>query len=122
VGPRYRRADLLPDTLAGITSATILVPQSMAYAAIAGPPSVVGLYASVVPVLVYARFGRSRQLSVGPLATISIIGAVARAKLAPAGSPRYVTYAATLALLVGAITSVSGSGASASLCGSCRNR
>lgn len=99
----YRRADLGPDVVAGITGATILVPQSMAYAAIAGLPPVVGLYASVVPVLVYAVFGRSRQLSVGPLATISIIGAVALAKLAPAGSPRYITYAATLALLVGAI-------------------
>lgn len=99
----YRRADLGPDVVAGITGATILVPQSMAYAAIAGLPPVVGLYASVVPVLAYALFGRSRQLSVGPLATISIIGAVALAKLAPAGSPRYVEYAATLALLVGVI-------------------
>lgn len=99
----YRRADLVPDAVAGLTGATILVPQSMAYASIAGLPPVVGLYASVVPVLAYAVFGRSRQLSVGPLATISIIGAVALAKLAPAGSPRYVTYAATLALLVGVI-------------------
>ena len=48
----YRRADLVPDVLAGITGAAILVPQSMAYAAIAGLPPVVGLYASVVPVLV----------------------------------------------------------------------
>ncbi|HEU5308437.1 MAG TPA: sulfate permease [Acidimicrobiia bacterium] len=99
----YQRDDLVPDVVAGITGATILVPQSMAYASIAGLPPVVGLYASVVPVLAYALFGRSRQLSVGPLATISIIGAVALAKLAPAGSSRYVTYAATLALLVGAI-------------------
>ena len=81
----------------------LLVPQSMAYASIAGLPPVVGLYASVVPVLVYAVFGRSRQLSVGPLATISIIGAVALSKLAPPASPRYIAYAATLALLVGVI-------------------
>jgi SulP family sulfate permease len=99
----YRRADLFPDVVAGITGATILVPQSMAYAAIAGLPPVVGLYASVVPVVVYAVFGRSRQLSVGPLATISIIAAVALARVAPTGSSRYVAYAATLALLVGAI-------------------
>jgi SulP family sulfate permease len=99
----YRRADLVPDVVAGITGATILVPQSMAYAAIAGLPPVVGLYASVVPVLVYAVFGRSRQLSVGPLATISIIGAVALTKLAEPGSPHYVAYAATLALLVGGV-------------------
>jgi SulP family sulfate permease len=99
----YQRDDLVPDVLAGITGAAILVPQSMAYAVIAGLPPVVGLYASVVPVLVYAIFGRSRQLSVGPLATISIIGAVALAKLAPPGSPKYITYAATLALVVGII-------------------
>ncbi len=99
----YRRADLGPDVVAGLTGATILVPQSMAYAVIGGLPPVVGLYASVVPVLVYAVFGRARQLSVGPLATISIIGAVALAKLAPAGSPRYITYSATLALLVGVV-------------------
>ena len=106
----YRRADLVPDALAGLTGATILVPQSMAYASIAGLPPVVGLYASVVPVLVYAVFGRSRQLSVGPLATISIIGAVTLSKLAPPGSPRYIAYAATLALLVGVIHLVLGIG------------
>jgi SulP family sulfate permease len=99
----YQRGDLVPDAIAGVTGATILVPQSMAYASIAGLPPVVGLYASVVPVLVYALFGRSRQLSVGPLATISIIGAVTLSKLAPPGSPRYIAYAATLALLVGVI-------------------
>jgi SulP family sulfate permease len=106
----YRRADLGPDLVAGLTGAAILVPQSMAYAAIGGLPPVVGLYASVIPVLVYAVFGRSRQLSVGPLATISIIGAVALARLAPAGSPRYVSYAATLALLVGGVHLVLGVG------------
>jgi SulP family sulfate permease len=57
----YRRADLGPDVVAGLTGAAILVPQSMAYAAIGGLPPVVGLYASVVPVLVYAVFGRSRS-------------------------------------------------------------
>ncbi|MFI5047794.1 MAG: sulfate permease [Acidimicrobiia bacterium] len=101
--PRYRRADLRGDVVAGITGAAILVPQSMAYATIAGLPPIVGLYASVVPVLVYAVLGSSPQLSVGPLATISIIGAVALAKLAPAGSPEYVAFAATLAILVGGV-------------------
>jgi SulP family sulfate permease len=99
--PHYRRADLAPDLVAGLTGAAILVPQSMAYATIAGLPPIVGLYASVVPVLVYAVFGQARQLSVGPLATISIIAAAALAKLAPAGSAQYIAYAATLALLVG---------------------
>jgi sulfate permease, SulP family len=77
VGRGYRRADLVPDVLAEFTGATILVPQSMAYAVIAGLPPVVGLDASVVPVLADSVFGRPRQLSVGPLATVSIIGAVA---------------------------------------------
>jgi SulP family sulfate permease len=101
--PRYRRSDVVPDLVAGLTGAAIIVPQSMAYATIAGLPPYVGLYASVVPVLVYALVGRSRQLSVGPLATISIIAAVAIAKLAPTGSAQYIAYAATLALLVGGV-------------------
>ena len=101
--PRYKRADLSFDVVAGLTGAAILVPQSMAYATIAGLPPIVGLYASVVPVLVYALFGQSRQLSVGPLATISIIAAVTLAKLAPTGSAQYIAYAATLALLVGLV-------------------
>lgn len=101
--PRYRRADLRGDVVAGLTGAAILVPQSMAYATIAGLPPIVGLYASVLPVLVYALLGSSPQLSVGPLATISIIAAVALAKLAPTGSPEYVAFAASLALLVGGI-------------------
>ena len=101
--PHYRRGDLRGDVVAGLTGAAILVPQSMAYATIAGLPPIVGLYASVVPVLVYALLGSSPQLSVGPLATISIIAAVALAKLAPTASPQYVALAATLALLVGGI-------------------
>lgn len=108
--PNYRREDLPGDLTAGLTGAAILVPQSMAYARIAGLPPVVGLYASVVPILVYAIFGRSRQLSVGPLATISIMGAVALSKLAPTGSSRYIALAATLALLVGLVHLVLGLG------------
>ena len=108
--PNYRRADLRGDLVAGLTGAAILVPQSMAYATIGGLPPIVGLYASVVPVLVYAVFGRSPQLSVGPLATISIIGAVSLAKLAPTGSPQYIAYAATLAVMVGVVHLVLGIG------------
>ncbi len=101
--PHYRRADLRGDFVAGVTGAAIIVPQSMAYATIGGLPPIVGLYASVVPVLIYAVFGHSPQLSVGPLATISIIGAVALAKLAPTGSSQYIAYAAMLAVLVGIV-------------------
>ena len=101
--PRYRRADLPGDLVAGLTGAAILVPQSMAYAQIAQLPPVVGLYASVVPLIVYAVFGRSRQLSVGPLASISILSAVGVAKLAPSGTAQFIALSATLALLVGII-------------------
>lgn len=108
--PHYRREDLPGDLVAGVTGAAILVPQSMAYARIAGLPPVVGLYASVVPILAYGIFGRSRQLSVGPLATISIMAAVVLGKLAPTGSSSYVALAATLALLVGIVHLVLGLG------------
>lgn len=73
----------------------------MAYAQIAGLPPVTGLYASTVPILAYVVFGRARILGVGPLATISIISLVGVQKLAPVGSPRFIAYSATLAVLVG---------------------
>ena len=101
--PAYRRRDLPGDVVAGLTAAAILVPQSMAYATIAGLPPVVGLYASVVPLLVYATFGRSAQLGVGPLASISIFSAVAVGGLAHHDSARFIALSATLALLVGLV-------------------
>lgn len=101
--PRYRRADLGPDLIAGLTVGAVLVPQSVAYATVAGLPPVVGLYASTVPLLAYSIFGRSRRLGVGPLVTISIIAAAGLRDIAPTGTDRYIAYAATLAVLVGVI-------------------
>jgi sulfate permease, SulP family len=101
--PRYRRADFPGDLLAGVTGAAILVPQSMAYAQLAHLPPVVGLYASVVPLLVYAALGRVPQLAVGPLATISILSAVGVAKLAPDNSAQFIALSATLAVVVGIV-------------------
>jgi SulP family sulfate permease len=101
--PRYRRADLPFDLVAGVTGAAILVPQSMAYAQIAHLPPIVGLYASVVPLLVYAVLGRVPQLGVGPLATISVLSAVGVAKLAPDRSAEFIALSATLAVLVGLV-------------------
>jgi len=101
--PHYRRADLAGDVIAGVTGAAILIPQSMAYATIAGLPPIVGLYASVVPLLVYAVFGRSAQLGVGPLASISILSAVAVGSLAHGDSARFIALSATLAVLVGVV-------------------
>ncbi|MBV8561236.1 MAG: sulfate permease, partial [Acidimicrobiia bacterium] len=101
--PHYRRADLPGDLMAGLTGAAVLVPQSMAYAQIAHLPPVVGLYASVVPLLVYAVLGRVPQLGVGPLASISILSAVGVAKLAPANTGQFITLSATLAIVAGLV-------------------
>ena len=102
--PRYRRRDLSGDLVGGLTGAAVMIPQSMAYAQIGGVPPVVGLYASIVPAIAYAALGRSRQLSIGPLTTVTIIGALAVGRLAPAGSDRFIGLTATLALMVGAIS------------------
>jgi SulP family sulfate permease len=101
--PRYRRAYLRGDLVSGVTGAAVLVPQGMAYAQIAGLPPVVGLYASVLPLIAYALLGRSPQLGVGPLASISVLSAVGVARLAPDGTARFVALAATLALIVGLV-------------------
>ncbi len=89
--------------MAALTGAAVLVPQSMAYAQIAQLPPVVGLYASVVPLLVYSVLGRTPQLGVGPLATISIVAAVGIGKLEPAGSAEFIALSATLAVIVGIV-------------------
>lgn len=104
----YDRSTLRADVVAGVTVAVMLVPQSMAYAALAGMPPVTGLYASVVPVAVYALLGTSRQLAVGPVALVSLLTASALAPLAGGDSGTYVALAAALALLAGAMQVVMG--------------
>jgi sulfate permease, SulP family len=106
--PRYRRTDLVPDLLAGLSVGAVLVPQSMAYAQIAGLPPITGLYASTVPLVVYGALGRTRRLGIGPLVTTSIIAATGLRHVAHEGSSKYVAYAATLAVLVGVIHLVLG--------------
>jgi len=108
--PRYRRADFPADLVAGLTGAAVIVPQSMAYAQLARVPPVVGLYASVVPLLVYAVLGRVGQLGMGPLATISVLSAAGVAKLAPEGTAEFVALSATIAVLVGVFHLVVGLG------------
>lgn len=100
---RYRRADLPGDLIAGVVTAIMLVPQSMAYAQLAGLPPQVGLYASLLPLVVYALLGTSKQLSVGPVAITSLLVFSGLAGLALPGSPRYLELAMLLALMVGAI-------------------
>lgn len=101
--PRYRRVDLTGDLTAGLTVAAMLVPQGMAYALLAGMPPQAGLYAATVPLVLYAVFGTSRQLAVGPVAIMSLLTASAIAPLAQEGTARYVELAALLALMVAAI-------------------
>ncbi|MEV2241959.1 sulfate permease [Micromonospora sp. NPDC049891] len=99
----YDRRALRHDLIAGLTVAVMLVPQSMAYAALAGMPPVTGLYASVVPLLVYALLGSSGSLAVGPVAITALMTGTALAPLAHGDPARYAALAGLLALLVGAI-------------------
>jgi len=98
-----RLGDLKADVLAGITVALVLIPQSMAYAQLAGLPPHYGLYASFLPVAVAALWGSSNQLATGPVAVVALLTASALQPLATAGGPEYVAYAVLLALLVGVI-------------------
>jgi MFS superfamily sulfate permease-like transporter len=106
--PRYGRDDIAGDLIAGAVVAIMLVPQSMAYAMLAGLPLQVGLYASILPLLLYALLGSSRVLAVGPVAMVSLITASGLAPLATAGAADYVNLALFLALLVGLLQVVMG--------------
>ena len=97
----YGRSSLKMDILAGLTVALVLIPQSMAYAELAGLPPYYGLYASFLPPMVAALFGSSRQLATGPVAVVSLLTATTLEPLATAGSQQYIAYAVLLALLVG---------------------
>ena len=89
------------DIVAGVTVALVLVPQSMAYASLAGLPVQYGLYASFLPGMVAAIFGSSRQLATGPVAVVSLMTASALEPLAGANPEGYIAYAILLAALVG---------------------
>jgi SulP family sulfate permease len=105
---QYRRAQLPGDISAGIVVAMMMIPQGMAYAMVAGLPPVVGLYASIVPPLLYALFGSSMTQSIGPMAITSLMTASVLAPLATPGSGLYMVLAAQLALLAGAVLLVCG--------------
>lgn len=99
---------LARDLTAGITVAALLVPQAMAYAELAGLPAVTGLYASLVPLVVYALLGSSRQLSVGPTATVAVLTATVLAPLAAGNPASALALGGMLALLVGGICVIGG--------------
>ena len=97
----YDRDKLKHDFIAGLTVALVLVPQSMAYAQLAGLPPYYGLYASFLPPLVAAVFGSSRRLATGPVAVVSIMTAASLEPLAVSGSTPFIAYAVILAFMVG---------------------
>ncbi len=101
--PAYSKEDLKGDLPAGLTVGVMLIPQGMAYAMLAGLPPVYGLYAATIPLLVYAIFGTSRQLAVGPVAMVSLLVATGVGALADPDAAGFVQYAILLALMVGLI-------------------
>ena len=95
------RETLRADLIAGITVSLVLVPQSMAYAQLAGLPAYFGLYAAFLPVLIGAAFGSSNQLATGPVAMVSILTASTLVPFASPGSEQFIALAVALALLAG---------------------
>ena len=100
-GRQYDRSTLGSDMVAALIVTIMLIPQSLAYAQLAGLPAEVGLYASVAPLLLYALFGSSRVLAVGPVAVVSLMTAAAVGEHAAPGSAAYWPVALTLAFLSG---------------------
>jgi SulP family sulfate permease len=102
-GRRYSRATLTNDMVAAIIVTIMLIPQSLAYAMLAGLPAEIGLYASILPLVAYAVFGTSRTLAVGPVAVVSLMTASAIGEIAAQGTPTYLAAAMLLAFLSGAM-------------------
>lgn len=99
----YNRETLTSDLVAAVIVTIMLIPQSLAYALLAGLPPEIGLYASIMPLVAYAIFGTSRTLAVGPVAVVSLMTAAAVGNLALAGTAEYLTAAIALAFLSGVI-------------------
>lgn len=106
--PEYRRSQATSDLVAAAIVTVMLIPQSLAYALLAGLPAQTGLYASILPLVIYAIFGTSRTLSVGPVAVASLMTAAALAPLAEAGSSQYIAGAVLLAIMSGLMLTLMG--------------
>ncbi|MBC7300826.1 MAG: SulP family inorganic anion transporter [Nocardia sp.] len=104
----YRRAWLRPDVIAGLTVWAVLVPEALAYASIAGVPPVVGLYAAVPSLVLYALAGSSRHLVVGPMSATAALSAAIIAPLAGADNGRYIALTAALAIATGIVGLLAG--------------
>lgn len=99
----YKKSDLSGDINAGLIVAIMLIPQGMAYAMLAGLPPVIGLYASTIPLIIYALFGTSRQLAVGPVAMVSLLVLSGVSLLAEPGTDEYISLVLLLMLMIGVI-------------------
>ncbi|HAP59632.1 MAG TPA: sodium-independent anion transporter [Cytophagales bacterium] len=99
--PGYSRNELRGDLSAGVTVGVMLIPQGMAYSMLAGLPPIFGLYASTIPLVLYALFGTSRQLAVGPVAMVALLIATGVGQLAEVGSAEFIGLAILLSLMVG---------------------
>lgn len=104
----YNRGQFSQDATAAFIVTMLLIPQSLAYAMLAGVPPEVGLYSSILPLVLYALFGTSTSLSVGPVAVASLMTATSLAVIAEQGTASYLTGAITLALLSGAMLVIMG--------------
>jgi SulP family sulfate permease len=102
-GRHYDRGQFSGDLLAAVIVTIMLIPQSLAYALLAGMPPEAGIYASIAPIVLYAIFGTSRVLAVGPVAVVSLMTAAAVGEIAQSGTADSVTAALTLAFLSGAM-------------------
>lgn len=107
-GRTYDRTVLSNDLMAAVIVTIMLIPQSLAYALLAGLPPVVGLYASILPLVLYAIFGTSRTLAVGPVAVVSLMTASAAGAVADQGTAAYLEAAITLAFLSGIMLAILG--------------
>ncbi|SPF76231.1 putative sulfate transporter [Aliiroseovarius pelagivivens] len=107
-GRRYDQGAFSADLLAAVIVTIMLIPQSLAYALLAGLPAEMGLYASILPLVAYAIFGTSRALAVGPVAVVSLMTAAAIGNLELASQADYIAAAITLAFLSGLILLVMG--------------
>ena len=101
--PNYQKSWLKGDIQAGITVGIMLIPQGMAYASLAGLPPVYGLYTSIFPLIIYAVFGTSYQLSVGPVALLSLLTASALSSIPNLTPEQYISYAILISFLAGTI-------------------
>lgn len=100
-GRQYERSIFASDLVAALIVTIMLIPQSLAYAMLAGLPPEVGLYASILPLVAYAVFGTSKTLAVGPVAVVSLMTATAIGEIAPQGSDAYLLAGTLLALISG---------------------